>query len=162
VEFNEEIHSKLCEVGIRFPEAVKFDADPQSPDVCDGSLATCTGTTNLLQRNVTDKNGNLVDVLIANDNSTEINPSDADSSSFFDFTSGIGESFSFVTQIVDAGNFAATLLLNTFTGGFVLDVLGTGILGVDFPVEFLTGIKILIGLAVVSWFAFLILGKQLF
>lgn len=162
VPFDDEVHHKLCEVGIKFPEALEYDAKTQSPDVCDSNDVFCDGTT-LLQRNVTDNNGNLIDVLIKDDNSTAISSTESNESNIFsDFFGGVGETFSFVTDVVNAGNFAGTLLLNTFTGGFVLDVLGTGILGVDFPTEFLTGIKILVGLAVVSWFAYLILGKQIF
>ncbi len=167
VAFDEAIHHKLCEVGISFPTALQYDASPQSPDVCDPQTNTpenpCNPTTNLILRNVTNTDGSLTTILVDPTNATTINPADAeDFLGLGDIFAGVGDSLSFIGQIVEAGEFAGTLLLNTFTGGFVLDVLGTGILGVDFPTEFLTGIKILIGLAVVSWFAFLILGKQFF
>jgi hypothetical protein len=172
VAYDEAIHHKLCEVGISFPEALEYDAEPQSPDVCDSNDPLCSGSTNLIQRNVTLASGEkrLVSVLIDSENATSINPAntqdqDNPSNSFLglgDVFASVGEPFSFIGDIVNAGEFAGSLILNTFTGGFVLDVLGTGILGVQFPAEFLTGIKILIGLAVVSWFAYLIIGKQLF
>lgn len=169
--FDEAIHSKLCEVGISFPDALQYDAKPQSPDVCDSNIAGCNPTTNLIQRNVTNTDGSLTTILVDPSNATSINPASAGTGDdgivggflgLGDVFASVGDSFSFIGEIVEAGEFAGSLILNTFTGGFILDVLGTGILGVQFPVEFLTGIKILIGLAVVSWFAYLIIGKQLF
>ena len=175
--FDDEIHSKLCEVGIRFPDALQYDASPQSPDVCDSGFTdgqpndpSCN-TTTLIQRNVTMTDGSITTILVDDGNQTQINPATTGTDPLVGIDGGflglgnifnLGESFSFITDISNAANFAGTLILNTFTGGFILDVLGTGIVGVQFPTEFLIGIKILIGLAVVSWFSYLIISKQLF
>ena len=151
VDFNEAIHHKLCLVGIQTPDALQFDAKSQSPDI------TNTVTTGKVFRNVTSTDGTIYQVITSDSgNKTGID------SSISTLTGGFGdEFFSFLDSSGRVIGFGAKLFLDTFTGGFILDVLGTGIVGVDFPPMFLDGIKILIGVAIASYFGYLFIGKPL-
>lgn len=155
-DFNETIHHKLCLVGIQTPDALQFDTAPQSPDV-----SANVGETDKIYRNVTSPDGNSIySVLVpaSSTNNTGIQSNSGQGS----LTAGFGdEFFSFLDSSGRVIGFGAKIFLDTFTGGFILDVLGTGIVGVEFPLEFLDGIKILIGVAIASYFGYLFIGKPL-
>jgi len=150
VPFDEAIHHKLCEVGVQFPDALQYDTDTQSAGYRTNNLP--------VTRIVNSTDGTIYSVIIPSDpnNKTGI------TSQGTGITAGFGSGFfDFIDDVSRTANFGATLFLDTFTGGFVLDVMGTGILGVSYPLEFLTGVKILIGIAIASYFGYLFLGKPL-
>lgn len=153
IDFNEAIHHKLCLVGIQAPDALQFDTGSQSPDVSNNPAET-----DKIFRNVTSPDGTSVySVLVTDGNRTGIATSEQDP-----LTKGFGgEFFSWLDSSGRILGFGAKIFFDTFTGGFILDVLGTGIVGVEFPTTFLDGIKILIGLAIASYFGYLFLGKPL-
>jgi len=153
-DFNEAIHHKLCQVGIQNPAELQYDAPTQSPDV-----SSELGDTDKIYREVTSNDGTIYKVLVPRSgNVTGIQTDSLPDS----LTAGFGdEFFSFLDSSGRVIGFGAKIFLDTFTGGFILDVLGTGIVGVDFPTEFLDGIKILIGLAIASYFGYLFIGKPL-
>lgn len=156
-DFNEAIHHKLCQVGIQTPDALQFDAQTQSPDVSSNA-----GDTDKIFRNYTQPDGSIYEVLVED---AQVNPN-TNGTGIQSTPTGVGsgfgeEFFSFLDSSGRIIGFGAKIFLDTFTGGFILDVLGTGIVGVDFPTEFLDGIKILIGLAIASYFGYLFIGKPL-
>jgi hypothetical protein len=151
--FDDNIHHKLCQVGIQNPLELTFDADPQSPDISGNILETSKTF-----RNVTSTDGTVYQILVEDvgNNATGVDSSTNILGSGFG-----GEFFSFLEDTGRIAGFGAKIFLDTFTGGFILDVLGTGIMGVAFPTEFLDGIKILIGIAIASYFGYLFIGKPL-
>lgn len=153
VDFNETIHHKLCLVGIQAPDALQFDTGSQSPDVSNNPAET-----DKIFRNVTSPDGTSVySVLVTDGNRSGIATSEQDP-----LTTGFGgEFFSWLDSSGRILGFGAKIFFDTFTGGFILDILGTGIVGVEFPTTFIDGIKILIGLAIASYFGYLFLGKPL-
>lgn len=163
--FDPAQHHKGCAIGIQFPDALLYDADPQSPDDTSlgGGLMTRTVTCDRPVTTAGKCEGNLIDVLVADSNGTAIDSGEVQSKNFFDdIFDGATGLYSFVTDVVTAGQFAATIIFQTFTGGFILDVLGTGFVGVEFPKEFIVGFKVLLGMASVSWFYFLYKGVEIF
>jgi len=153
--FDDNIHHKLCEVGVKFPDELQYDTAQQAEGGINANQQLVEGGAQTVVRNVTLPDGTIFEVLVDPNNNTQT------AGGTNEFLSGTFEAFSFIDDIATGANFGASLFLDTFTGGFVLDVLGTDILGVSYPPIFLTGIKILIGISIASYFGFLILSKPL-
>lgn len=161
IDFNEAIHHKLCQVGIQTPDALQFDAQTQSPDV-----SSNVGDSDKIFRNYTSPTGSIYSVLVDDASPCNDGGGSANCTGVQSTPTGVGsgfgeEFFSFLDSSGRIIGFGAKIFLDTFTGGFILDVLGTGIVGVEFPTAFLDGIKILIGLAIASYFGYLFIGKPL-